>query len=75
MEQQLLIAAGKPVSFDVEDLAPAGHAIELRINAEDPTRFLPGPGRITTWEEPSGMASGWTAATQQATPSHPTTTP
>jgi acetyl-CoA carboxylase, biotin carboxylase subunit len=65
VEQQLLIAAGKPVSFDVEDLTPGGHAIELRINAEDPTRFLPGPGRITTWEEPSGegvrVDSGYTA--------------
>jgi acetyl-CoA carboxylase, biotin carboxylase subunit len=65
VEQQLLIAAGKPVSFDVDNLAPGGHAIELRINAEDPTRFLPGPGRITTWEEPSGegirVDGGYTA--------------
>jgi acetyl-CoA carboxylase biotin carboxylase subunit len=54
VEQQLLVAAGRPVSFDMERLAVRGHAIELRVNAEDPTRFLPGPGTITVWEEPSG---------------------
>ena len=54
VEQQLLIAGGKPVSFDVENLTVRGHAIELRVNAEDPIRFLPGPGTITAWEEPSG---------------------
>jgi acetyl-CoA carboxylase biotin carboxylase subunit len=54
VEQQLLIAAGRPVSFDPESLSVRGHAIELRINAEDPTRFLPGPGTITAWQEPSG---------------------
>jgi acetyl-CoA carboxylase biotin carboxylase subunit len=71
VEQQLLIAAGKPVSFDVENLTPAGHAIELRINAEDPTRFLPGPGRISTWEEPTGQGvrvdSGYTAGNTVST--------
>ena len=35
-------------------IRPAGHALELRIYAEDPVRFLPRPGRITEWEEPSG---------------------
>lgn len=51
---QLYIAAGAEPGFDVDTLAPAGHAIELRINAEDPKRFLPGPGPITTWVEPTG---------------------
>ena len=54
VEQQLRIAAKSPVSFDPDALSPTGHAIELRINAEDPTRFLPGPGTITVWEEPAG---------------------
>jgi acetyl-CoA carboxylase biotin carboxylase subunit len=54
VEQQLLVAADKPVSFDPDAIQPRGHAIELRVNAEDPTRFLPGPGAITAWEEPSG---------------------
>jgi len=51
VEAQLRVAAGLPVSVPP---APTGHAIELRINAEDPKRFLPGPGLITTWTEPSG---------------------
>ncbi len=54
VEQQLLVAAGRPVSFDPDALVPQGHAIELRINAEDPKRFLPGPGTVTQWIEPSG---------------------
>jgi len=55
VEQQFLIAAGQPPSFDpATPRAPAGHALELRIYAEDPVRFLPGPGTITEWEEPAG---------------------
>jgi acetyl/propionyl-CoA carboxylase alpha subunit len=55
VEQQLLIAAGAPVTFDPNDVRATGHALELRVNAEDPVRFLPGPGQVTRWEEPSGM--------------------
>ena len=54
VEQQFLIAAGEPPSFDPAAVRPVGHAIELRIYAEDPVRFLPGPGTITEWEEPAG---------------------
>jgi acetyl-CoA carboxylase biotin carboxylase subunit len=53
VEQQLLVAAGEEPSYDV-DVQSTGHAIELRIYAEDPVRFLPGPGTITRWEEPTG---------------------
>jgi acetyl-CoA carboxylase biotin carboxylase subunit len=54
VEQQLLVAAGKAVTFDPAAVRPSGHAIELRVNAEDPVRFFPGPGTITAWEEPTG---------------------
>jgi acetyl-CoA carboxylase, biotin carboxylase subunit len=50
VELQLRIASGENVTVDT---GRSGHAIELRINAEDPKRFLPGPGRITTWVEPA----------------------
>jgi acetyl-CoA carboxylase biotin carboxylase subunit len=54
VEQQFLIAAGEPPSFDTEAVRPSGHALELRVYAEDPVRFLPRPGTITEWEEPAG---------------------
>jgi acetyl-CoA carboxylase, biotin carboxylase subunit len=64
VEQQLLIAGGRSVTFDPEAVPASGHAIELRVNAEDPVRFLPGPGLITAWEEPHGpgirVDSGYT---------------
>jgi acetyl-CoA carboxylase biotin carboxylase subunit len=68
VEQQFLIAAGEPVSFDpARPVTPHGHAIELRVYAEDPKRFLPSPGAITVWEEPSGpgvrVDSGYAAGT------------
>jgi acetyl-CoA carboxylase, biotin carboxylase subunit len=67
VEQQLLVAAGASVTFDPTDVRTTGHALELRVNAEDPIRFLPGPGRVTRWEEPSGdgirVDSGYTAGT------------
>jgi len=52
VEQQLLVAAGEPVTFT--SVQPRGHAIEFRVYAEDPKRFLPSPGEIKVWEEPSG---------------------
>src|SRR5260370_36769159 len=54
VEQQFLIAAGEPPSFDAAAVSPAGHAFELRVYAEDPVRFLPSPGHITEWAQPSG---------------------
>ena len=54
VEQQFRIAAGDDISFRAQDVAPAGHALELRIYAEDSKRFLPSPGTITEWVEPSG---------------------
>jgi acetyl-CoA carboxylase, biotin carboxylase subunit len=64
VEAQLLIAAGEPVGFDPDGISRVGHAIEMRVNAEDPKRFLPGPGAISAWEEPTGdgvrVDSGYT---------------
>ncbi len=54
VEQQLLIAGGADCSFDVGSVSPHGHALELRVYAEDPVRFLPSPGVITGWHEPAG---------------------
>jgi acetyl-CoA carboxylase biotin carboxylase subunit len=52
VEQQLRIAAGERPSFS--EVITRGHAIELRVYAEDPVRFMPSPGEIKIWEEPVG---------------------
>jgi acetyl-CoA carboxylase biotin carboxylase subunit len=54
VEQQFLVAAGAAVSFDPLGVRYEGHALELRVYAEDPDRFLPRPGKITEWVEPVG---------------------
>src|SRR5437667_1053161 len=67
VREQVLIAAGEPLSLRQEDVRLSGHAIECRINAEDVANgFLPSPGRITSYREParpgvrvdSGVAAG-----------------
>ena len=67
VEEQLRVASGDAPGFDPDALVPTGHAIELRINAEDPKRFLPGPGAISTWSEPTGegirVDAGYAAGT------------
>jgi acetyl-CoA carboxylase biotin carboxylase subunit len=54
VKQQILIAAGEPLSYRQEDIKLQGHAIECRINAEDPTNFLPSPGTISQLHTPGG---------------------
>ena len=54
VEQQFLVAAGEPVSFAPQGIRHDGHALEFRVYAEDPVRFLPSPGAITQWEQPAG---------------------
>jgi acetyl-CoA/propionyl-CoA carboxylase, biotin carboxylase, biotin carboxyl carrier protein len=55
VREQVLIAAGEPLWLRQEDVRLTGHAIECRINAEDPSNgFLPSPGRITSYREPGG---------------------
>lgn len=53
--EQLRIAAGLPLSFTQDDVRLSGHAIECRINAEDPDRnFMPRPGLVSIWDAPQG---------------------
>jgi acetyl-CoA/propionyl-CoA carboxylase biotin carboxyl carrier protein len=55
VREQVLIAAGEPLSFEQDDVRFSGHAIECRINAEDVSAgFLPSPGVITAYREPAG---------------------
>ena len=55
VREQVLVAAGEPLSFGQEDVRLSGHAIECRINAEDPRQgFLPAPGTIGAYREPAG---------------------
>ena len=55
IREQVLVAAGEPLSVAQEDVVLRGHAIECRINAEDVSKgFLPAPGPITVYREPSG---------------------
>jgi acetyl-CoA/propionyl-CoA carboxylase biotin carboxyl carrier protein len=55
VREQVLIAAGEPLWLSQDEVRLNGHAIECRINAEDPsTGFLPTPGRITSYREPAG---------------------
>ncbi|MBI5782745.1 MAG: acetyl-CoA carboxylase biotin carboxylase subunit [Gammaproteobacteria bacterium] len=54
VREQLRIAAGEKLTFRQKDITWRGHAIECRINAEDPKNFIPSPGRITGWHAPGG---------------------
>ena len=54
VQQQIRIAAGEKLRFKQRDVQFRGHAIECRINAEDPYRFTPSPGRITSYHMPGG---------------------
>ncbi|XHS80223.1 acetyl-CoA carboxylase biotin carboxylase subunit [Burkholderiaceae bacterium UC74_6] len=54
VQMQILIAAGEKLPFTQRQITMRGHAIECRINAEDPVKFTPSPGRITTWHAPGG---------------------
>ena len=54
VREQLRIAAGERLSIRQEDVRIQGHAIECRINAEDPKTFMPSPGQISLWHSPGG---------------------
>jgi acetyl-CoA/propionyl-CoA carboxylase biotin carboxyl carrier protein len=59
--EQIRVASGEPLSFTQDDIERRGHAIEVRINAEDPAggRFLPSPGRIEMLVPPQGFGTRW----------------
>lgn len=57
VHEQIRIAAGGKLDLKQEDVEFSGHAIECRINAEDPTNFTPSPGRITYYHPPGGLGT------------------
>jgi biotin carboxylase len=54
IREQLLIAAGEKLQHKQSDVQFRGHALECRINAEDPVTHKPSPGKITAWHSPGG---------------------
>jgi acetyl-CoA carboxylase biotin carboxylase subunit len=54
VREQIRIAAGQPLSFTQKDVSLQGHAIEVRINAEDPRTLMPTPGKVTAFHAPGG---------------------
>ncbi|WP_353572524.1 acetyl-CoA carboxylase biotin carboxylase subunit [Candidatus Albibeggiatoa sp. nov. BB20] len=54
VREQLLIASGEKLAYKQKDIKIRGHAIECRVNAEDPVTFLPSPGKITRYHAPGG---------------------
>ena len=55
VREQIRIAAGQPLGYTQKDVRFEGHAIECRINAEDPETFVPNPGRVTVFHPPGGL--------------------
>ena len=55
VREQIMVAAGAPLSFQQSDVILNGHAIECRINAEDPKTFIPSPGKIVQFHSPCGL--------------------
>lgn len=52
--EQIRVAQGEPLSFSQTDIRITGHAVECRLNAEDPQNFIPSPGLVTNWIVPGG---------------------
>jgi acetyl-CoA carboxylase biotin carboxylase subunit len=59
VREQIRVAEGKPLSFKQEDVTFTGHAVECRINAEDPRTFMPSPGTVTWYHPPGGLYHGY----------------
>lgn len=68
IKEQIRVAAGLPLSFRQNQIKPSGHVIEVRVNAEDPERFVPCPGKLQVFNQPGGPGvrvdtcayAGWT---------------
>ena len=54
IQTQIMVAAGEPLPFSQDDISFRGHAVECRINAEDPEKFIPQPGTIKAFHAPGG---------------------
>ena len=55
VREQIRVAAGAELGYEQKDVTFSGHAIECRINAEDPVTFMPTPGRVTSYHAPGGL--------------------
>ena len=55
VREQIRVAAGAELGYEQKDITFSGHAIECRINAEDPVTFMPTPGRVTSYHAPGGL--------------------
>jgi len=72
IKEQIKLSSGNPLQYRQGNIKPTGHSIECRINAEDPERFIPSPGRITLFYQPGGPGvrvdsaaySGWVVPSQ-----------
>ena len=63
--EQIRVAAGEPLTVNKERIRFRGHAIEVRINAEDPDTFMPSPGKITQFHTPGGLGVRFDSAVYQ----------
>ena len=70
VREQIRIAAGAPLAFEQNDIVFEGHAIECRINAENPFTFRPSPGTITQFHTPGGLGVRFNSAIYSGLP-HP----
>ena len=55
VREQIRVAEGKPLSFTQDEVTFTGHAVECRINAEDPVTFMPSPGTVSWYHPPGGL--------------------
>jgi acetyl-CoA carboxylase biotin carboxylase subunit len=71
IKEQIRLAAGNPLSIKQSDVKFSGHSIECRVNAEDPVKFIPSPGKVSLFIPPGGHGvrtdtaafTGWTVPT------------